>query len=245
MFLPVQSLASLASRAVLTHQLDTRDLPLQLHQQMEQYRRSCGAFTLLSMDLELERLDGGEVSEEQWKNEVMRFVQSDRGQAYTKYDVVFTKPGKSKGTLTKVGPKTTTLHLQNPAEVLHKNGIDRTNTHRTLLANYLENGKVMCLGIKERAQLNQGQLEVEEVTTVSTVVDPTGRLTRVERLEEPLEGLVRTFTTRGTRAQRPGNTAISVGSQEWRGEEEFIDPALLDRKYNPKYKTLKSMKNNH
>ena len=243
--LPVPSLTSLASRAVLTHQLDTRELPLHLHREMEQYRRSWGAFTLLSMDLELERLDGGEVSWEQWKKAATRFVKSDLGEAYTKYGVVFAKLGKSKGSLTKVGPKTTTLHLQNPAEVLHKNGINRTNTHTTYLANYLNNGKVMCVEIKKRAELTQGKMEVEEVNNISFSVDTAGILTRVERLEEPLEGLARVFTTRGLRAQGPGNCAISMGWREWRGEEGFIDPALLGRINNLEYKTLKSMKNNH
>ena len=200
----------LASRAVLTHQLDTRELPLHLHREMEQYKRRWGAFTLLSMDLELERLDGGEVSWEQWRMAVTSFVQSDRGTAYNMYGVVHTKPGKNKGTLTKVGPKTTTLHIQNPAVYLHKDGIHRTATHTTYLSNYLENGKFMCVEIKERAALNKGELEVEKVSTSSFEVDPAGRLTWVERLEEPLEGLVRTFTTRGSRAQGPGDCAILV-----------------------------------
>ena len=93
--------------------------------------------------------------------------------------------------------------------------------------------------------MTKGTLEVEEVTTISFSVDTAGMLTRVERLEEPLEGLARTYTTRGSRAQGPGNCAISMGCREWRGEKDFIDPALLGLLNNPEYKTLQSLKNNH
>ena len=100
MGLPVLSLSSLASRVVLALDLDTKELPLHLHREMEQYKRSWGAFTLLSMDLELERVDGGEVIREQWTKAVTRWAQSDWGKAYTKYGVVFAKLGRSKGRLT-------------------------------------------------------------------------------------------------------------------------------------------------
>lgn len=238
MLLTVQSLASLASGAVLIHQLDTRELPLHLHEQMEQYKRRKGAFTLLSMDLELERMDGGKVSKEEWKNTVRRFDQSDTGRAYMQFGVVFSRLGPSKGSLTKVGPMTTTLHLQDPAEVLHKNGIDRTKDHNIFIANYLENGEVKSMKKMERVELNKGQVEVEEVNTSSCVVDPAGRLTSVERKEEPLVGLVRTFTTRAMRTyQGPGDSALAVGADEWRGEAAFTDPALLNHfKYETKLK---------
>ena len=59
------SLSSLACRAVLSHQLDIRELPSSLHREMEKYKRLKGAFTLLSVDWEVEKIGGGEVSEEE------------------------------------------------------------------------------------------------------------------------------------------------------------------------------------
>ena len=76
--------------------------------------------------------------------------------------------------------------------------------------------------------MNRAQVAVVEVLGSSIEVDSGGRLTWVERREEPVEGLVRTFTTRGTRAHAPGNSAVPVGD-----EEGFIHPALLN---NPEYK---------
>ena len=65
MTLPVVPLSCLASRAVLAHKLDTRDLPLHLHRELEQYKSREGAFNILSTDLKMERMDGRELSHEE------------------------------------------------------------------------------------------------------------------------------------------------------------------------------------
>ena len=65
MALPVVPLLSLASRAVLAHDLDTRELPLHLHMEMEQYRRMRGDFTLMSVDFQVGRIDKEEMTEEE------------------------------------------------------------------------------------------------------------------------------------------------------------------------------------
>ena len=61
MGLGMLSLKHLATRAVLINDLDTSELPLSLHRKMQQHRKLRGAFRILSMDLEVERIDGGEI----------------------------------------------------------------------------------------------------------------------------------------------------------------------------------------
>ena len=60
MLLPVVSLSSLASRVVLAQDLDTRELPLHLRREMEDYRRLEGAFTIREVHFEVARLGQGE-----------------------------------------------------------------------------------------------------------------------------------------------------------------------------------------
>ena len=52
------ALSSLAPRAVLAHNHDTRDLPLHLRREIELYKRHHGAFDILSTDFTMESMDG-------------------------------------------------------------------------------------------------------------------------------------------------------------------------------------------
>ena len=54
MGLGMLSLKYLASRAVLLQDLDTRDLPLRLHKEMQQYRKLRGAFKIMSIRVDQE-----------------------------------------------------------------------------------------------------------------------------------------------------------------------------------------------
>ena len=64
MGLGMPSLKCLAYRVVLLQNLDTRDLPLRLHMEMQQYRKLRGAFKILSIKWKVERLDGGQLTPE-------------------------------------------------------------------------------------------------------------------------------------------------------------------------------------
>ena len=79
MSLPVLSLSSMASREVLTEELDTRELPLHLSRELEAYRRLEGIFSLLQVDFGVERIDRGEVSEEDREAAKQFFLESKTG----------------------------------------------------------------------------------------------------------------------------------------------------------------------
>ena len=129
--LPVVPLSSLASRAVLTHNLDTRELPLHLHRDIEQYKRRQGAFNLLSTDFVIERVDGKEPSQEEREYALDSFLKSPEGEVIMKFDVVVAKQGDNKWSRTKVGPRATTVHLQEPVKIFHKNRSSKTKRYKT------------------------------------------------------------------------------------------------------------------
>ena len=206
MGLPVLSLSSLASRVVFSQDLDTRDLPLHLHREMEQYRRLQGDFTLLSIDFEVKRLDGGEVSKGERGEAVIRFLECAESDDIVSFDVlVVAKLGDNKWSINDVGPGSRSLHMQDPVQVLQKNGKTSTKEYNVYKANYLENGKVISVEKTELVELNKGQVEVVIVNTSSFSVDPSGLLMWVHKSKDPLRGLVSTFTTRGARTQGDGH----------------------------------------
>ena len=61
-------LSSLAAKAVLALDLDTRELPLHLHREMEQYRRIKGEYTVLSVDFQMQRSDKQALFEKESKS---------------------------------------------------------------------------------------------------------------------------------------------------------------------------------
>ena len=50
--------AGLSAVVVLSHKLDTRELPVHLRRELEKYRRLEGVFTLLQVDFGVERIAG-------------------------------------------------------------------------------------------------------------------------------------------------------------------------------------------
>ena len=57
----------------------------------------------------------------------------------------------------------------------------------------------------ELVELNKGQVEASIVNTSSFSVNAAGLLTWIHKSQEPLRGLVSTFTTRGARTQGGGH----------------------------------------
>ena len=129
-----------------------------------------------------------------------------------KFDVVVAKQGDNKWSITKVGPRTTTVHLQEPVKIFHNNGISKSMSHTSYKTNYLNNGKLLVVETEE--QLNNG--EVVEVNSCSYEVDLEGRLTWMEKWEEPLRELVTTFTARGRRAQEFGDCNVFIGDEDFK-----------------------------
>ena len=218
--LPVVSLSSLASRVVLAHKLDTRELPRHLHSQMEQYKRQQGAFTLLSTDFVMEGTEGRELSHEDKDYALQSFLDSPEGEVIMKFDVEVAKLGDTKWSITKLGPRTTTVHLQDPVKMIHYNdkGFSRTKYHTTYITYrtcYLNDGKVLAVEKNERCELNGGHVVVQ-VNTSSYEVDSAGQLTWVLRSEEPGRGLISTLTARGVRTHQLGNCNVFVGNEEFK-----------------------------
>ena len=147
--LPVQPLSSLASRAVLSLDLDTRELPLHLHRELEGYRGMEGAFTLREVVFEVVRSDGLEVSEEE---------REEGWQFYVRNKMMVTDPDTEKMMETKnkwcvgqpLGQRSTVLYLENPVEVLHHNQVGTSltvNLHHMKVhrATNLDNGKIVAV----------------------------------------------------------------------------------------------------
>ena len=177
MTLPVVPLSCLASRAVLAHKLDTRDLPLHLHRQLEQYKSREGAFNIMSTDLKMERMDGRELSHEERDYAMENFLTSPQSEAFLKFDVVFSRPGKNNWSITKVGPKTTTIHIRNPVQISQKERISIKENYKIYKTNYLKDGKIIGIEKKTRVESNSGQVEVVGIISSSHEVDSAGRLT--------------------------------------------------------------------
>ena len=215
MSLPVVSLSSLASRAVLAHKLDTRDLPRHLHRQMEQYKRQQGAFTLLSTEFIMEGTDGRELGQEEREYALQSFLNSPEGEVIMKYDVVVAKLGDTKWSITKVGPRTTIVHLQDPVKMTQHIGISTTKNYTTYRTCYLNDGKFIAVEKNERSELNKGDV-VLQVNTTSYEVDSAGQLTWVLRSEGPLRGLVITFTARGARTHQFGHCNVFIGDEDFK-----------------------------
>ena len=129
-------------------------------------------------------------------------LRGPEGSAMLKAEVVYTVLGKNKWSLTKSDKqKSTNVNIQVSNELAHGIQKAKTKCHTSYVAHYLENGKFVAIEKKDRAELNNGHVEVVGVSRSSLEVDMSGRLTWLQRCEETLMGLVVTFTTRGERAQ--------------------------------------------
>ena len=205
--LPVLSLSSLASRVVLSQDLDTRELPLHLHRDMEDYRRLQGTFTIREVVFEVQRIDWGELSEEEREEAWQFYLESDVGKRMMSISWKSWTPTKSKWCVGKraAGQRSTVFQLKNPIAAVHNNKVGKyclkdqhyVNVHR---ASYLENGKIVAVSKVEEHQPEVGMTEVSEDTS-SIEISKTDCLTMVQQFQKPLLGLTFSFTTRASRVQ--------------------------------------------
>ena len=214
MFLPVLSLSSLASRVVLSEDLDTRELPLHLHRELEDYRRLEGAFTLLQVDFEVERIDGGEVSEEDREVAKQFFLETTTGQLILSCDVYVDYENNKWSMRNSDEHRSASVHMQSPVDLVHDNIVLQNNYKRRCKATYLESGTLMMLESSTLLGVNNGQDQLTGLLKESYRVDPADQLTWVQEFHKQEAGLVFTFTNRGTRAQRWGDTQAFCGSDE-------------------------------
>ena len=216
MSLPVLPLSSLASRVVLALDLDTRELPLHLHRQLAGYRRLEGAFTFRPGDVafEVQRIDGGEVSEEDKEEASQFYLQSDVVKMMMETEAVSWWPAENRRCVVRPGGQgSTTLHLIKAVDAVHNNllgkyhlGYQDVNIHRST---YLANGKVVAVSKVEMNLTEVGMTEVSE-DTISFGISESDCLTMVQRFQNPLLGLAFIFTIRASRDHSWGERAVRV-----------------------------------
>ena len=200
MVLPVVSLSSLASRVVLAKDLDTRDLPRHLHRQMEQYRRLRGSFTLLSVDIEVERVDKQAVSEEERKTMVKWFQHSSVGAWVQASSLIMRRNDMDSWTFRRYELSTPVTFFEDPVarldtiQACKEDGSNGT----TYKYGYLENGKMLTVGKIEKLLPNMGMTVITS-NHGSIEVDETDSMVLVQRVENPPIGLVYTVTVKATR----------------------------------------------
>ena len=235
MALPVLSLSSLASREVLAQDLDTRDLPRHLHQQMEDYRRLEGAFTLREVVFEVARVGQGEVSEGEREEGWQYFLKSEMGKTMMEFEVEVRRASQNSWCVGWAGQhKDTNIHFKNPVDYLHGNIMRKyefiaqhhMNVHT---ANYLEHGTVVMVTTIEEHRPKSGTTVITEETS-SLTIDKSDCLTMVQRFERPLLGLAFIFTMRAPRARSRGDRQVVFGYEEEWSRKELLDLALRARK---------------
>ena len=206
MALPVVSLLSLAAREVLALDLDTRDLPSQLHREMEQYRRmrEDTTWTLLSVDFQVERSDKEDMTgeEKQFANQWLKksaahdMVRSSR--------MVMKRTGKFRWTGSRdSGPSIQfeiELKFEDPIATLHQiQGIENRNNLTVYGYGYLENGKLLTEEKVVKFQPNNSMTLMSSNHTILGI-DATGCFVRREQtIQNTFRELVCTWTMRATR----------------------------------------------
>ena len=173
------------------------------------------------MDLEVERIDGGEIHPEERNYAFGRLRYSCAGFAIhtCNMPIMMAKVGQSKWTIARkdkrlmtapmaAGAKRdVTLQLPEPSQLVNGIRLAKTEHHNSYTAQYFINGKIHSTEKKVRAKLNNGREEVEEVNEDDLELEWSYWeedwfwLTWVQRCEKPLRGLVVTNTTRATRAK--------------------------------------------
>ena len=139
------SLSSLASRVVLARDLDTRELPLHLHMEMEQYRRMRGDFTLLSVDFQVERADKQAVTEEERKTMVRWLQHSTVGACILASGLTVRRNDMDSWTARRYELITPVTFLEDPVvrPDTIKACIEDGSNVTTYMYGYLENGKLL------------------------------------------------------------------------------------------------------
>ena len=225
MVLPVLSLSSLSARVVLALDLDTRELPLHLHREMEQYRRIEGVFTLHHVEFGMQRIDGGEVDEEDREFAKAVFEEKIAGQMSCEWSVEY----EDNNTLSmRKGDKerSATIILQSSIKLVHDNMIVERRHGKRYIARYLESGKLIG---QERNVLLYDVLgpKAGQEHTVSTMkesfeVSPDGRLLWLQQFEDA--DMLLTFKNRGKRAHAWGEFCAFYGDAEgWKLAQEGQD----------------------
>ena len=222
MVLPVLSLSSLSARVVLAQDLDTRELPLHMHREMKQYRRIEGVFTLLQVEFGMERIDGGEVDEEDREFAKAVFEEKIAGQMILNCNASVDYEDNNTLSMRKADKeRSATIHLQSPVKLVHDNMIVKRRHGKRYIARYLESGKLIR---QERNVLLYDVLgpKAGQEYTVSTMkesfeVSPDGRLLWLQQFEDA--GMLLTFKNRGKRAQTWGDFCVFYGDAE--GAEEW------------------------
>ena len=215
------SLKYLSSRAVLLHHLDTTELPLRLHKELKQYKELRGAFKILSIDWEVERLDRGEVTQEERQLAEECLLENCAGAALFKTPYVFEQLGENKWSIARadrelrtaaaVAAQTdATILLPEPGQLVHGVRLAKTEHHDTYTGHYLINGKLYIMEKRERTKLNNGPVEVVEIKKSGFELDWSYWLwlTWVQRCEKTLRGLVVTITTRAIRTEGTGDFPV-------------------------------------
>ena len=232
------SLSSLASRVVLARHLDTRELPLHLHREMEDYRRLEGAFTIREVDVEVARLGQGEVSREEREEAWRLYLRSNLGKMMSEFEVVKRVTENSWSVNWPGGHKSTTVHLKNPVNIVHDNSIKKfnfgtQNYMKTQFKSYLENGKVVLVSKTEEHQrqvlpetfieeknTQVGMAVVNDEKTIFAI-DESEWLRWSKRIEKPVLDLAYTYTIRGPRAKTRGDREVFYKYVErWRSASQ-------------------------
>ena len=217
------SLKYLASRAVLLHHLDTTELPLRIQKELQQYKELRGAFKILSIDWEVERLDRGEVTDGERLLAGVWVLENCAGLALTKTPHVFEKLGQNKWSIARAdrdlqtaaaaaAQTDATIRLPEPDQLVHGVRLDKTEQYNTYTGHCLRNGKLYTMEKKERNKLYNEEVELEVVEIKESCFELDWSnwywLTCVQRCEKPLRGLVVTITTRAIRAEGSGHFPV-------------------------------------
>ena len=239
MALPVLPLSSLASRVVLAHDLDTRELPLHLHKQLEGYRRLEGAFTFRPGDVafEVQRIDGREVSEEEREEASQFYLQSDVVKMMMETEPVSWWPTENRRSVGRPGGQGgTTVHLIKTMDAVHDNLLGKYQDVKVHRSTYLANGKVVAVSKVEKNLTEVGTTEVSE-DIISFEISESDCLTMVQRFQNPLLGLAFIFTIRASRDHSWGERAVRVLTPQEHNliekllyyQEEFKNPSEAEQ----------------
>ena len=209
---PVLSLSSLSSKVVLDQDLDTRELPLHLHRELEQYRRLEGVFTLLQVEFWVERIDGGEVNEEDREFAMEVFLGTLAGQMILSCDV-YEHYEDNRWSLRKTEKqRSVTMHMESPASLVHNNLILYSKCKKRYRSTYLESGKLTRLESNAIVGLEVGDEWFLNSKKESFCVSPDGKMTWLQQYEDA--GLLLNFTNTGTRTQCWGDTRVFYGEEQ-------------------------------
>ena len=217
---------------MLINDLDTSELPLRLHREMQQYRKLRGAFRIMSIDLEVERIDGGEIHLDEIRLAFRCLRFSCAGFAIRRCNMPITldEVGQNKWTIARAdkrrmtapmaagAKRDVTLQLPEPYQLVNGICLVKTERYNSYTAQYFTNGKLHSTEKKERAKLNNRLVEVEELNEElewSHWKQDWSWLTRVQRCEKPLKGLVVTLTTKATRAKGDGAFPVLLANLDF------------------------------